>query len=232
VTSQQGRRGLPRPVDEVIATALGEAHRQDAALPRTGGPAGNARLTAWAGIALLVLFLVECFTLLGLHQMISVHIIVGTVLVPLALLKTATTGWRIARYYVGNRAYREAGPPPLLLRLLGPLVVLTALAVLGSGLALIPLGESAHNVLFTGLGQRVDAITVHQVCFLAWLVGVGLHTVARLVPAAKLAMGRTVPSRVAGGMARAGILALTIAVGAVASDVVLDASSSWTQDRG
>ena len=216
----------------MIATALGEAHRQDAALPRTGGPAGNARLTAWAGIALLVLFLVECFTLLGLHQMISVHIIVGTVLVPLALLKTATTGWRIARYYVGNRAYREAGPPPLLLRLLGPLVVLTALAVLGSGLALIPLGESAHNVLFTGLGQRVDAITVHQVCFLAWLVGVGLHTVARLVPAAKLAMGRTVPSRVAGGMARAGILALTIAVGAVASDVVLDASSSWTQDRG
>ena len=145
VSSPSRRPSLPRPLDEVVSTALGEVHRDDPALPRTGGPAGNARLTAWAGVVLLVLFLVECFTLLGLDQMLSVHIVVGAMLVPLALLKTATTGWRIARYYAGSPMYREAGPPPLLLRTLGPLVIFTALAVLGSGLALIPLGGSAHD---------------------------------------------------------------------------------------
>jgi hypothetical protein len=179
---------------------------------------------------LLVLFLVEAFTLLGLHQMISVHILVGTMLVPLALLKTATTGWRIARYYVRDPAYRHAGPPPMLLRLLGPLVVLTALAVLGSGLALVPLGDSAHDPLFAFAGQRVDPITVHQACFIAWLVVVGLHTLVRLVPAARLAAGRAGPSGVAGGASRATVLAVTLAVGAVVGVAVLDASTSWTHN--
>ena len=60
--------------------------------------------------------------MLSLHSMLSAHILIGAVLVPLVLLKTATTGWRILRYYVGSKAYRIAGPPPLLLRVLGPLV--------------------------------------------------------------------------------------------------------------
>src|SRR3954463_14190309 len=169
-------RTWPQPIGEVLDTALGTAHRDDPALPRTGGPAGNARLTAWAGIALLALFLVECVTLLGLDRMISVHILVGAMLVPLALLKTATTGWRIVRYYAGDPAYRQAGPPPTVLRLLGPLVVLTSLPVLGSGLALVPLGDAAHDTLLARAGQRVDAITIHQACFVAWLIVVGLHT--------------------------------------------------------
>jgi hypothetical protein len=232
VTSQPGRPDLPRPLDELVATALGEVHRDDPALPRTGGPAGNARLTAWAGVLLLVLFLVECFTLLGLQQMISVHILIGTMLVPLALLKTATTGWRIARYYAGDPAYRRAGPPPLVLRLLGPLVVLTALAVLGSGLALVPLGDGAHDTLFTFAGQRIDPVTIHQACFAAWLVVVGAHTLTRLVPAARLAAGRSGPSTVAGGVRRATVLAVTVALGAVVGVAVLDASASWTHHGG
>ena len=107
--SPSDRPSLPPPIDELVATALGEVHRDDPALPRTGGPAGNAPLTALAGIALLVLFLVECVTLLSLDQMISVHILVGAMLVPLALLKTATTGWRIVRYYAGARQRARAG---------------------------------------------------------------------------------------------------------------------------
>jgi len=214
-----------------VSTALGEAHRDDPALPRTGGPAGNARLTAWAGVALLVLFLVECFTLLSLDQMLSVHIVIGTMLVPLALLKTGTTGWRIVRYYAGSPAYRQAGPPPMLLRVLGPLVILSALAVLGSGLALIPLGESAHSSLFTVVGQRIDAVTIHQAFFIAWLVVVGLHTLTRLVPAAQLAAGRVGPSPVAGRASRALVLATSLALGAVIGVAVLDASGAWTHER-
>jgi hypothetical protein len=53
------------------------------------------------------------------------------VLVPPALLKTASTGWRVVRYYRSGAPYRQAGPPPLL-RLLGPLLVAGTMALLGT----------------------------------------------------------------------------------------------------
>ena len=119
--------------------------------------------------------------------MISVHILVGALLIPLVLLKTATTGWRIARYYLGSDDYRQAGPPPLLLRVLGPLVVLAGLAVLGSGLALIALGSGTFTPIGSVAGFSVNALTVHQASFIAWLVITGLHVLTRTVPAVQLA---------------------------------------------
>ena len=127
---------------ETIAAALGRAHRADPVVPGTGGPAGNARLTAWTGLLLLVLFLAELVTLLDVRGLISWHLALGVALGPPALLKTTTTGWRIVRYYTGDRPYRQAGPPPVALRLLGPLVVGATLALLGTGLALVLLGET------------------------------------------------------------------------------------------
>src|SRR5436190_12840002 len=91
----------------------------------TLGPAGNTRLTALTACALLVLLAVEGATLLSLRTLISWHILVGMLLVPLAALKLASTGYRFARYYTGDRAYVQAGPPQLWLRLLGPIVVLS-----------------------------------------------------------------------------------------------------------
>jgi hypothetical protein len=219
---------MPPAVVEVVETALGREHRDDRALPRTGGPAGNAALTAWTGIVLLVLFVAECVTLLSLHQLISWHIVLGTVLVPVALLKTATTGWRIVRYYAGSDAYVAAGPPPLLLRLLGPLVVLTALAVLGSGLALVATGSDVTPFATLG-GFSVDAVTVHKACFVLWLVVVGAHTLVRLVPAFQLA-ARTGPRRraVDGAWLRGVAVVLSLAVGVGAGAVVLSASGAWT----
>jgi hypothetical protein len=126
-----------RALDDLVATSLGRTHRSDPVLPGSGGPAGNAVLTSWTGLALLVLFAVEGVTLLALRQLITVHIVVGALLIPVVLLKTATTGYRIARYYLGDKAYRAAGPPPLVLRVVGPLVVVTGLALLGTGLALV-----------------------------------------------------------------------------------------------
>jgi hypothetical protein len=221
-------RSWPEPVAEVVDTAIGAAHRDDPVLPTSGGPAGNARLTAWTGLVLLVLFVVECFTLAALHQMITVHILVGTVLVPLVLLKTATTGWRILRYYFGADVYRAAGPPPMLLRVLGPLVVLTGLAVLGTGLALVPLGEASFNALFTVAGQRIDPFTLHKVAFVLWLVVTGAHTLGRLVPAAMLVAGRKARAAVDGGYWRLLILGATMVVGVAAGVVVVHASGTWT----
>jgi hypothetical protein len=214
---------------DVVAAATGAEHRDEPTVGRGGGPAGNARLTAWGGLLLLVLFLVESATLISLGGMISVHIVVGTLLVPLALLKTATTGWRIVRYYAGDPAYRQAGPPPLLLRVWGPLVIVMALAVLGSGLALIALGQGGHDEIASVLGFRIDAITVHQACFVGWLVAVGVHVLTRTVPAVQVVAGATPAGRaIPGAPSRLALLALTVAAGAVASAVVLNYSGNWT----
>src|SRR4051812_7118286 len=104
-------------VAETVSVALGHAHRDDPVLAGTGGPAGNALLTAWTGLALLVLAVAELLTLLDVRGLISWHVAVGALLVPPALVKTVSTSWRIVRYYAGSAAYAEAGPPPLLLRL-------------------------------------------------------------------------------------------------------------------
>lgn len=225
----------PQPVREAVATALGMEHRHDPVQGRTGGPAGNARFTAWVGLVLLVLFAVEGLTLLAIHGLISVHILVGTLLVPIALLKTATTGWRILRYYTGDPAYRQAGPPPLMLRLLGPLVVLTALAVLGSGLALVAVGTSGTwQPLFSVGPFQVSPITLHQASFIAWFGVTALHVLGRTVPALQIAGGRlrTGATRVGGSALRAGVLAVALAVGVGSGVAVLHAASSWTSGGG
>jgi hypothetical protein len=218
---------MNRAVTDVVGTALGRARRGDPVLPRTGGPAGNARLTAWIGLGLLIAFLAELVTLLDVTGLISWHIVIGVLLVPPALAKTATTGWRILRYYTG---YRQAGPPPLLLRLLGPLVVLTTLAVLGTGLALIPLGPDAtFTPLLTVAGQQISWLTLHQVTFIAWGVATGLHVLARTVPAARLALAAENRSnRVAGTLARSLTMLATVIVAAIAAVIILRLSGSWT----
>lgn len=219
---------------DVLAVALGRGHREDAVAPGTGGPAGNARLTAWTGLLLLVLSVAELITLLDVRGLISWHIGIGVLLVPPALLKTGSTGWRIARYYTGHRTYVEAGPPPLLLRLLGPLVVIFTLAVLVSGVVLALIGpDNSRHVLTNIFGQRIDGVTLHQAAFAAWAVVTGLHVLTRLVPALQLTVlpggkGDHVP-----GPRRRGIaLALTLAVAAASAALVLGLSTDWRSEQG
>jgi len=219
-------------VGDVLSAASGAELRNDPVLPGTGGPAGNARLTAWTGLVLLVGFIAECVTLLSLHALLNVHILIGAVLIPLVLVKTATTGWRIIRYYLGSAAYRAAGPPPLLLRMLGPLVVLTGLAVLGSGLALIPLGQSSFTPLFTVAGQNIDPLTVHKLCFVVWFVVTGAHVLVRTVPALQLAAGHPRGNAVVHGRAaRTVVVVLTLAASVATGVVVVNLSSDWTSGR-
>ena len=112
------RGRVPGAVAETIATATGQAERHDPVRGRSGGPAGNALLTAWLGVALLVLLVAELVTLVDVRGLMDWHVVIGAVLIPPALAKTASTGWRIVRYYSGQRDYRLAGPPPLVLRVL------------------------------------------------------------------------------------------------------------------
>jgi hypothetical protein len=207
---------------EVVATAVGAEHRHDPVAPATGGPAGNARLTAWVGLLLLAAFAVEGGTLLSLHGLLTVHLVVGAFLVPVALVKTATTGWRILRYYVGDARYRAAGPPPLLLRLLGPLVVVTALAVLGSGLALVAVGAGGRRDAFISFGGfSLTALTLHKATFVLWFAATAAHVLARTVPALQLATGRVGAAVVPGAGARLGVVAGTVVAGVVAGALLV-----------
>src|SRR4051812_25222755 len=102
-----------RHVAETISVALGRAQRDDPVVGANGGPAGNAGLTAWTGLLLLALGIAELLPLVDTGGLISCHVAGGALLAPPALVKTATTGWRVVRYYRGNPAYSEAGPPPM-----------------------------------------------------------------------------------------------------------------------
>src|SRR5580700_5059032 len=74
-----------------------------------GGTTGNERLTAATGVLLLVLLAVIGVTILRLGQLLWVHLFVGMLLLPPVLLKLGSTGYRFARYYTANPAYREKG---------------------------------------------------------------------------------------------------------------------------
>ena len=108
----------------------------------TGGVTGNTRLTAVTAAVLLVLLAVEGFTLLSLQSMLSWHIFVGMLLVPIVGLKVASTGYRFVRYYTGDRDYVRAGPPPPALRLLGPVVLLSTAGLFATGVALAVVGPA------------------------------------------------------------------------------------------
>jgi hypothetical protein len=233
MSSSRKRVGHPSAVMDTVRAAAGRYHRDDPTASGDGGAAGNARLTAWTGLLILVLSLAELVTLINVGGLISWHIVIGVLLVPPALLKTASTGWRIVRYYRGNSDYRHAGPPPMLLRILGPGVVLSTLGLLASGLMLILLGrDSSRSVLFTALGQRVDWLTVHQGLFIVWAVLTGLHVLGRTVPALQLTIFRShSPNSVDGARRRAAILIGTVAVAGLVAAFVLSASGSW-QHRG
>ncbi|MDP9220250.1 MAG: hypothetical protein M3P23_06890 [Actinomycetota bacterium] len=231
VPPRSARTNLPPLLDDVVLEATGRTHGDDPSRPVTGGPAGNARLTAWTGLVLLALFLAELVTLLDVRGLISWHIVVGTLLIPPALLKTASTGWRIACYYRREPHYHQAGPPPMLLRIIGPGVVLSTLGLLGSGVLLVLLGPaSSRSVIVTALGQRVDWITVHQGLFIGWAVLTGLHVLARVVPAVRMATGGK--RRVPGGARRMGALLVALVAAVVLAAVVLAASGSWRSDPG
>jgi hypothetical protein len=218
-------------VAALVAEATGRERREDPVLPRTGGPAGNAVLTAWTGLVLLVLSVAELLTLFDVRGLLSWHVAIGALLVPPALMKTATTGWRIVRYYVGDASYRAAGPPPMALRLLGPLVVLSTLGLLGSGVLLVLLGnDSGQRNLISFLGFGVSWVSMHQGFFIVWGGSTGLHLLGRIVPALMLTFGRARALRVPGGWARSALIGTAATLAILLAVLLVRADGSWGHD--
>ncbi len=218
---------LPDPLAEAIPVALGQTHRKNPTSPKTGGAAGNARITAWSGILLLILLFLEGLTLVSIRHFVQWHIILGTLMIPPTLLKIATTFWRFIRYYSGNRQYKIAGPPPLVLRLLGPFMIISTLGVLGSGIALVFLGPlKSTQSLITIAGISISMIQLHKIIFVIWFIVTTFHVLGRFIPAIQnsfLQLG----GKIAGWRFRALAIYLAVVTGVMASIFVLDTTTSW-----
>jgi hypothetical protein len=100
------------------------------------------------------------------------------------------------------------------------------MALLGTGVALVLLGEAtARRALFTVLGQRVDALTLHQAAFAMWAAVTGLHVLGRLLPAWQLTMARR--RDVPGRRRRAVALLVVLVLSAACADWVLAQPGGW-----
>ncbi len=173
--------------------------------------ADNERLTATTATVLLLLLAVEGITILSVRQLLSLHIVVGLLLIPPVALKLASTGYRFFRYYTGDPAYVAKGPPHAAMRLLAPLLVVSTLTVLGSGVALLALGPAHGRDLVLGL---------HKASFVVWFFLMSVHV---LVYAPRLP--RAVFSR--GGWTRVGLVAGSLLAGAVFAGAAYSLAGPW-----
>jgi hypothetical protein len=191
-------------------------------LVRTGGSEGNRRLTAATAAILLVLLAAEGVTLLAIRPLVSAHVFIGMLLVPLVGLKLASTGYRVARYYTGHRTYRAEGPPHPLLRLLGPVVVLSTVALFGSGVTLVVLGPQGGIVL--GL---------HKASFVVWVAAMSAHVLAHLFRVPRLAAADwRREEALAGSSLRRWLLAGSLVAGLVLAVATVHLAGPWHQFVG
>jgi hypothetical protein len=135
-----------------------------------GGPDGNEVLTTATGIVLLVLLAALGVTIVFIGGLMSEHLFLGLLLLGPIALKMGSTGYRFARYYTGDRAYVEKGPPWWPLRLTAPLVVLTTLVVFLTGIVLLAVGPL----------HRDPWVLLHKVSFILWLVVIAVHILGHL----------------------------------------------------
>jgi hypothetical protein len=131
---------------------------------RLGGTEGNEALTIAAAVVLTLLLMAEGITLLKMDSLLSIHMIIGLVLIPPALLKIGSTGYRFARYYTHSRPYVDKGPPPMVLRLLAPVLVLTTVGIFITGVLLLSLGHKSDQLVF-----------LHKVSFFVWAGTFAIH---------------------------------------------------------
>jgi hypothetical protein len=200
----QGRRGLRR---------------------REAGVEANARLTASVAVVLFVLLAAEGVTILRIRPLLTPHVFIGMLLVPPVLLKVGSTTWRFARYYLGSPEYRRKGPPPLVLRLLGPLLVALTIVVFASGIALLLAPTAWHDRL----------LLLHKASFIVWIAAMVIHVLGHILDTARLAprdwMHRT-RRQVRGAGLRQWSIVVSLALGFVLALITVPEIGRWLAAGG
>lgn len=186
------------------------------------GVEGNSRLTSVTGMLLIFLLAVEGATILSIESMISVHVFVGVLLLGPVLLKIASTGYRFLRYYSGSQPYREKGPPHPVLRVLGPVVIVSTLVLFGTGLALLAVPRDDADLL----------LTTHQASFIVWFGAMTLHVLGHLrgavLDSARELRGVSGDPASRRRLIRLSLIALTLVAGVAVATVLLPAAAGWT----
>jgi hypothetical protein len=197
----------------------------DAARTPLGGPDGNARLTGATAAVLLVLLAAEGLTILRVGALLTPHVVIGMVLVPFVAVKICSTGWRMVKYYRGDPAYRQRGAPPLLLRLLGPVVVLLTVLLFASGIALLLVPHSL----------RQGTMFVHKASFVLWFGAMTIHVLGHVLETSRLAPADLVSrtrSQVRGAGARLWVQAACLVTGVVLAAALAPTVGPWLNSGG
>ena len=192
-----------------------------------GGVEGNARLTAATGAALFVLLAAEGITILRIHDLITAHVFVGIAITAFVVTKLGSVGYRFPRYYLGDPAYVRKGAPHPALRVDGPIVVLTTIAVLATGIAGLASGRSARWL-----------IDLHKASFILWFVAMTVHVLGHVLdtPALALADYRACPGAEpdSGAWLRRLATGATLVTGITLAIVVINSGwmNTWTHVVG
>jgi hypothetical protein len=181
-------------------------------------------LTSSTALVLLVLLALEGFTVLRVGSLLTMHVFIGMLLIPPVLVKLASTTWRFAKYYTGSREYREKGPPPVVLRLLGPFVVLLTVLLFASGVLL----------LFAPHAWRGDVLLLHQASFVVWFGCMTIHVLGHVRETAQLSTKdwvRRTRVRVAGSRWRRLTITTSLVAGVVLAFATIPSVGPWLSAR-
>ncbi len=172
-------------------------------------------------VVLFSLLFVEGLTILSVHSLLHWHVFVGLLLIPPVFAKIASTSWRFARYYTGNPSYRRRGPPPALLRLLGPVLVVLTVALFATGVAL---------VVGAPVSLRPQLLQWHRLVFIAWFGVTAIHVLGHLAETLSLAprdWARRTRRQVRGASARQWVLATSLVTGLLVALWVTPYAAGW-----
>ena len=200
---------------DVVSTTARRRHGRPRAV---SGVEGNEYLTALTGTVLLVGFALEGLTLLALGRLLTLHMFLGVLLIGPVLLKIGSTGYRFVRYYTGSEGYVRKGPPAPIPRVLGPVAILTSLAVLGTGVVLALTGRATGPWLF-----------LHKASFVLWFGAMTLHvlTYAWRVPRILLSTHEAA-ARPARGGTRLLLVGVSLGGGLVLALLAMRLATGWT----
>jgi len=179
------------------------------------GVEANARLIGYASVVLLVPLAAEVIT--GVRPGLLAHALIGFLLVPLVLLKLASVSYRFLRYYTGDLRYRAAGPPELVMRVIGPALVLLTVALFATGIELWLFGFRFGS----------QWLTWHKAAFVLWFLAITIHVLAyaRWAPELAIADSRL---HLGGVLARRSLVVASLVVGAALVIAMLPFSSPFT----
>jgi hypothetical protein len=190
---------------------------------RLGSTEGNEILTSATAVVLTLMLVAEGVTILLIGDLLSAHMFIGMALIPPVLLKLGSTGYRFARFYTGARLYREKGPPPMLLRALAPLLVITTIGVLATGVILLVSGRRSDLVF-----------NLHKVSFIVWVGCFAVHSLAHLpqtLRSLRTGWTRSARRRVAGSELRLALVISSIGGGLALALAVLSLITGWHGER-